>query len=160
MFLSKKAFSWTTLPLAVVVVVAGIFGLVWLDADPAEARGRSATLIRNDVVAPESAVGAGNAPCLQSLVKWAPLGSKVEVDIVLQRRIRNSSNWWFQDKHTQLLPGKTNGVVVEWEDVVPGFEYRHFFRMYSVNGKDGAYRNHQLAGEMSPITPEVASCGE
>ena len=156
MFLSKKALSWKTLPLAAVVVAAGIFGLIWLGADPAEARGRSATLTRNNLVAPGTP--AGNAPCLQSLVEWEPLGSKVEVEFLLQWKPVNSTTWRIQALDKQLLPGKATRATVDWGYVAPGLQYRHIVWLYSVKGKNGVYRNRQLVSEYSIDTPVVFSC--
>ncbi len=165
MFLGKKAFSvlslaGKTLPLAVVAVAAGILGLVWLGADAAEARGRSITLTRNELTIPQAAAGGGNAPCLQSLVEWEPLGSKVEVKFVLQRRKVGNPTWdpiW--DTNTQPLPGKATSAWVDWGIVDSGYQYRHWFQLYSVKGKDGASRNRQLVSVFSSATPVFASCG-
>ena len=176
MFSSKKAlsaFSSKTLPLAIVAVAAGILGLVWLGSDTAEARGRSITLTRNVITTPNAetaaADGGGNAPCLQSLVEWEPIGSKVQVEITLFRRANGSQlppgttpTWQRIDTSTQLLPGKATSATVDWPDwpdVTPGDQYRHLFQAYTVKGKGGASRNRQLASGYSNPTPYFASCG-
>ena len=169
MFSSKRALSvlslaGKTFPLVIVAVAAGILGLVWLGADPAEARGRSVTLTRNELTIPEAtaaaADGGGNAPCLQSLAEWEPLGSKVEVKFVLlTRRVGNGTWVTLGEPNIQPLPGKATSASVDWGIVDPGFEYRHWFLLYSVKGKDGATLNHQLISEFSRPTPVFASCG-
>ena len=167
MFLGKKALSsktLKTLPLAIVAVAAGILGLVWLGADDAEARGRSVTLARNELTIPEAAAadGGGSAPCvLQSLVEWDPLGPTVEVQIMLQRR-KDNGIWKLTPSPTDIqpLPGKATSAAKDWVNVTPGFQYRHWFQLYSVKGKDGASRNHQLVSEFSSPTPEVVNCGQ
>jgi len=164
MFSSKKAFSvlslaGKTLPLVIVAVAAGILGLVWLGADEAEARGRSVTLTRNELTIPQAAAGGGNAPCLQSLVEWEPLGSKVEVQFFLQRRSGDNGTWTLIDSDIQPLPGKASSASVDWGIGAPGLQYRHLFQLYTVKGKDGASRNHQLVSEFSSATPVFASCG-
>ena len=166
MFLGKKARSLKTLktlPMAIFAVAAGILGLVWLDADSAEARGRSITLTRNELTIPEAASGNGNVPCrLQSLVEWDPLGPTVEVQIFLQRRRVGTITWTslISDPYTQLLPGKATGAAKDWVNVTPGFQYRQLSQVYSLKGKDGASRNHQLVSEFTSVTPEVANCGQ
>ena len=160
MFLGKKALSLKTLktlPLAIVAVAAGILGLVWLGADDAEAKGRSIPLTRNELTVPAS--GGGNAPCLQSLVEWEPLGSKVEVEFYLQSRNVGNGTWKRIATDVQPLPGKATGASVDWGIGAPGLEYRHWFQLYSVKGKDGASRNHQLTSELSSATPVFGSCG-
>ncbi len=163
MFSSKKALSSKILSLAIVAVAAGILGLVWLGADAAEARGRSVTLTRNVITTPlaETASDGGNAPCLQSLAEWEPLGSKVEVKFVLQRRKVGNLTWddplW--NTNTQPLPGKATSASVDWGIVDSGYQYRHWFQLHSVKGKDGATLNHQLVSEFSDATTLVDSCG-
>ncbi len=162
MFLGKKALSWKTLktlPLAIVAVAAGILGLVWLDADTAEARGRSVTLTRNELTIPVAATGGGNAPCLQSLVEWEPLGSRVEVEFLLQRRFGANGVWSLAGSDVQALPGKATSASVDWGIGAPGFQYRHLFQLYTVKGKDGASRNHQLVSEFSSAVLAFGSCG-
>ncbi len=151
-----------TLPLAIFAVAAGILGLFWLDAEAVEARGRSITLTRNELTIPGATSGGGNAPCrLQSLVEWDPLGSRVEVQIRLDRRFGDNGTWTpYIYNHTQLLPGKAPGAAKDWVNVTPGFQYRQLSQVYSLKGKDGAFRNHQLVSELSSVTPEVANCGQ
>ena len=138
MFLCKKALSALsskTLPLAIVAVAAVILGLVWLGAGAAEARGRSVTLNHNKLTITTPASNNGNGPCrLQSLVEWEPLGHRVEVEILLQKRSGSFPTW----TSVQALPGKANSASVDWDDVAPGYQYRQWFQIYSVKGKDGA----------------------
>ena len=163
MFLGKKALSapslktLKTLPLAIIAVAAGILGLVWLGADAAEAAGRIIPLTRNELTLPAS--GTGNAPCLQSLVEWEPLGHRVEVEFYLQSRTVGNRTWKLIDSDTQPLPGKANSASVDWGIGAPGLEYRHWFQLYSVKGKDGVSRNQQLTSEFSGATPVFGSCG-
>ena len=161
MFSGKKALSSKTLPLAIFAVAAGILGLAWLGADAAEARGRSVTMNLNVITTPiaETAADGGNAPCLLSLAEWEPLGSRVEVEFYLQKRLLGSDTWGRADSDIQQLPGKAASASVDWGIVEPGNEYRHWFRLYSVKGKDGASRNHQLVSEFSDATTLVDSCG-
>lgn len=164
MFSSKKALSafslgGKTLPLAIVAVAAGILGLAWLGADAAEARGRSVTLTRNELTLPAAATGGGNAPCLQSLVEWEPLGSRVEVQFFLQRRSGANGVWSLVASDTQPLPGKAASASVDWGIGAPGLQYRHWVQIFSVKGKDGASRNHQLVSEFSSAVPVFGSCG-
>ena len=159
MFLGKKAFSSKTLPLVIVAVAAGILGLVWLGSDTAEARGRSVTLTRNELTLPAAATGGGNAPCLQSLVEWEPLGSRVEVQFFLQRRSGTNGVWGLVASDTQPLPGKAASASVDWGIGAPGLQYRHWVQIFSVKGKDGASRNHQLVSEFSSAVPVFGSCG-
>ena len=162
MFSSKKAlsaFSSKTLPLAIVAVAAGILGLVWLGSDTAEARGRSVTLTRNELTLPAAATGGGNAPCLQSWAEWEPLGSKVEVQFLLQRRSGDNGTWTLIGSDVQPLPGKATSATVDWGTGAPGFQYRHLFQLYTVKAKDGALRNHQLVSEFTSATPVFGSCG-
>ncbi len=162
MFSSKKAlsaFSSKTLPLAIVAVAAGILGLAWLGAEAAEARGRSVTLTRNELILPAAATGGGNAPCLQSLVEWEPLGSRVEVQVFLQRRSGANGVWSLVASDTQPLPGKAASASVDWGIGAPGLQYRHWVQIFSVKGKDGASRNHQLVSEYSSAVPVFGSCG-
>ena len=160
MFSSKKSFSafslgGKTLPLAIVAVAAGILGLAWLGADAAEARGRRITLTRNELTIPAAAADGGNGPCLlQSLVEWAPLGSRVEVEILLQQRSPSFPTW----TSVQSLPGKATSASVVWDDVAPGYQYRQWVQFYSVKGKDGASRNRQLFTEWSDVTAVVGNC--
>ena len=108
MFSSIKALSSKTLPLAIVAVAAGILGFAWLGTDDAEARGRSVTLTRNVITTPlaETASDGGNAPCLQSLAEWEPLGSKVEVKFVLLTREVGDETWFtLGEPNIQPLPG-------------------------------------------------------
>ena len=160
MFLNNRSVSWKTLPLVVVVVAAG----VWLGADSVEARGRSATLKQNVLTLSAAATAVDNAPArchLQSLVEWEPLGSKVQVEFVLQHKKNPTSSWAGNvSSGPQLLPGKATSASVDW-DVAPGYEYRHWFKLYSVKGKAGAFQNQQLAAEFSDETPPktVVSCG-
>ena len=163
MFLGKKARSLKTLktlPLAIFVVAAGILGLVWLGADAVEAGGRSITLTRNELTIPDAAfantAALGDASCaLHSLVEWEPLGSRVEVQFSLQEWSKD--HWKFIASDIQPLPGKATSASVDWGQATSGSQYRHIFRLYSVKGKDGATRNHQLVSELS--TPLVANCG-
>ncbi len=162
MFLGKKALSsktLKTLPLAIVAVAAGILGLAWLGADAAEARGRSVTLTRNELTIPAAATGGGTAPCLQSLVEWEPLGSRVEVQFFLQRRTGDYGVWGLIASDFQPLPGKATSASVDWGIGAPGFQYRHWVQIFSVKGKDGASRNHQLVSEFSSAVPVFGSCG-
>ena len=160
MALGKKALSSKTLqalPLAIVAVAAGILGLVWLGADPIDAAGRSVTLTRDELTLP--AAGGGNAPCLQSLAEWEPLGSRVEVQFTLLRRTGPNNPWTPTAYDTQALPGKATSAWVDWGIRAPGLEYRHLFQLYTVKGKDGASRNHQLVSEVFNATPIFVSCG-
>ena len=159
MFSSKKALSSKTLTLAIVAVAAGILGLAWLGADAAEARGRSVTLTRNELTLPAAATGGGNAPCLQSLAEWEPLGSKVEVQFLLLRRTGDKGTWSLVASDIQALPGKATSASVDWGIGAPGFQYRHLFQLYTVKGKDGASRNQQLVSEFTSATPVFGSCG-
>ncbi len=126
-------------------------------ADAAEARGRSIPLTRNQLTIPAS--GGGNAPCLQSLVEWEPLGSKVEVQFFLQRRSGDNGTWKLIDSDIQPLPGKATGASVDWGIGAPGLQYRHWFQLFSVKGKDGVSRNHQLTSEFSSAIPLFGTCG-
>ena len=154
----KRSRQFGTIPLAITMAATGIFLLMGLGSDTVEARGRSITLTRNDLVAPVTAADAGNASCLQSLVEWEPLGSKVEVEFLLQIRLPGSPDWAYAGRITQLLPGKAKGATVDWPDVRPGYEYRHLFRMYSVKGKDGGTRNHQLSSDFSAPFIGIPTC--
>ncbi len=162
MFSSKKVlstFSSKTLSLAIVAVAAGILGLAWLGADAAEARGRSVTLTRNELTLPAAADGGGNAPCLQSLVEWEPLGSTVEVQFFLQRRSGANGVWSLVASDSQPLPGKAASASVDWGIGAPGLQYRHWVQIFSVKGKDGASRNRQLVSAFSSAVPVFGSCG-
>ncbi len=167
MFPSKKALSAfslgsKTLPLAIVAVAAGILGLAWLGAGAAEARGRSVTMTLNVITTPiaETASDGGNAPCLQSLAEWEPLGSKVEVKFVLlTRRVGNATWVTLGEPNIQPLPGKATSASVDWGIVDSGYQYQHWFQLHSVKGKDGATLNHQLVSEFSDATTLVDSCG-
>lgn len=159
MFSSNKALLSKTLPLAIVAVAAGILGLAWLGADAAEARGRSVTLTRNELTLPAAATGGGNAPCLQSLAEWEPLGSKVEVQFLLLRRTGDNGTWSFVASDVQSLPGKATSASVDWGIGAPGFQYQHLFQLYTVKGKDGASRNQQLVSEFTSAVPVFGSCG-
>ena len=149
MRISKR---FETIPLAIAMAAAGIFLLVGLGSDPVEARGRSITVTRNDIVAP------GKAACLQSLVEWEPVGSKVEVEFLLQTRLGNASTWKIVDTNTQFLPGKAQGATVDLPDVTPGNQYRHLFRTYSLKGKGGSTRNHQLSSGFSAPFIGIPTC--
>ena len=142
------------------MTAAGIILLVGLGSDTVEARGRSITVTRNDLVAPETAADAGNAPCLQSLVEWEPVGSKVEVEFLLHGRGNSLQGWKIIDYNVQLLPGRAQAATVDWTKVAPGQEYRHLFRTYSVKGKDGSTRNHQLSSEFSAPFIGTLGCPE
>jgi len=82
----KRSRQFASIPLAITMAAAGIFLLIGLGSDAVEARGRSVTVTRNDLVTPVTAADGGNAPCLQSLVEWEQVGSKVEVEFLLQGR--------------------------------------------------------------------------
>ena len=148
----KVSKRFVTIPLAITIAAAGIFLLVGLGSATVEARGRNITVTRNDIVIP------GNTTCLNSLVEWEPVGSKVEVEFLLQARSGRLQNWTIIDSNTQLLPGKAKGATVDWPRVTPGNQYRHLFRMYSVKGKDGRTRNHQLSNDFSTQVSEAATC--
>ena len=160
---TKKALSLNTtsntIAWAMVALAAGILGLVWLGTNTAEAGGRTVTLTRNELTVPAAATGGGNAPCLQSLAEWEPLGSKVEVQFLLQRRSGDNGTWSLVALDIQSLAGKASSASVDWGIGAPGFQYRHLFQLYTVKGKDGASRNRQLVSEFTSATPVFASCG-
>ena len=108
----------------------------------------------------ETASDGGNAPCLQSLAEWEPLGSKVEVKFVLLTREVGDETWvTLGEPNIQPLPGKATSASVDWGTGAPGLQYRHLFQLYTVKGKDGATRNRQLVSAFSSATPVFASCG-
>ncbi len=144
--------GFATIPLAITMAAAGTFLLVGLGSDTVEARGRNVTVTRNDIVAP------GRATCLNSLAEWEPVGSKVEVEFLLQARLGNASSWKIIDRDTQSLPGKAQSATVDWPEATPGFQYRHLFQMYTVKGRDGSSRNQQLASDFSPPVLELPTC--
>lgn len=173
MFLGKMALSSKTpkltlkiLNLAIAAVVVGITGLVWLGPDAAEAAGRKVTLTWNEIITPSATTTTpfsappANAPCLVSVAEWEPLGSRVEIQFILLSRPSGTSGWMpLTPSDPQLLPGKATSASVDWGIVAPGFEYRHLFQLYTVKGKDGATRNHQLISEFSNAIPVTTSCG-
>ena len=149
---------FATISLAITMAATGIFLSVGPGSDTVEARGRSVTVTRNDIVAPGITTASGIGPCLQSLAEWEPVGSKVEVEFVLQARLGNASSWKIVDRSTQSLPGKAQSATVDWPDAAPGFQYRHLFQLYSVKGKDGSSRNQQLASDFTETFLELPAC--
>ena len=155
MKLSKR---YATISLAITMAAAGIFLLMGPGSDTVEARGREVTVTLNDLVAPGTAADAGITPCLQSLAEWEPVGSKVEVEFVLQARSGSASSWKFVDRSIQSFPGKAKSATADWPGATPGFQYRHLFQLYSVKGKDGSSRNQQLASDFSNPVLELPTC--
>ena len=155
MRLSKR---FATISLAITMAAAGTFLFVGTGSDTVEARGREVTVTRNDLVAPITAAGAGVAPCIQSQAEWEPVGSKVEVEFVLQARSSSASSWKIVDRNTQSLPGKAQSATVDWPDAAPGFQYRQLFQLYSVKGRDGSSRNQQLASDFTATFLELPAC--
>ena len=156
----KLSRQFASIPLAITMAAAGIILLLGLGSDTVEARGRSITVTRNDLVTPATATDGGNAPCLQSLVEWEPVGSKLEVEFLLQGRGNSLQSWKIIGHTTQLLPGRAQAATVDWTNVAPGQEYRHLFRSYSLKGKDGSSRNQQLSSEFSPTFTGTLTCPE
>ncbi len=148
MRISKR---FATISLAITMAAAGTFLFLGLGSDTVEARGREVNVTHNDIV-------PGKATCLNSLAEWEPVGSKVEVEFVLQTRLGNSSTWTIVDRTTQSLPGKAQSATVDWPEATPGFQYRHLFQLYSVKGRGGNSRNQQLASGFSPPVLELATC--
>ena len=153
----KRTLLIKVLTLAFVAITAGMVGLVWLGAGSAEARGR-VTLGPNELLPPGLAADGGDIHCLRSYVEWEPMGSKVSVRLVLQEKIGTT---WLPliGLHDQLMPGKSTGVTVDWPNqVTSGHKYRHIFQLYSVRGKEGAIRNHQLISEYSEEIDVAVDC--